>query len=701
MPARANRARVIRRASEEATAQNRVGARDVSGPALIAPPRSKMTLPAAPRQAPVGVSLTIVPTSVRDCAIPLGGFTNIVVSHYTPRVPGPQGVRKKVRSSPPVLLPRRGEVALPGPGHMCEFSCEASAVLPILAAEPLLVELWHHDKYTKDVLLGVATVDLAEVLSARPGADGPRTSHRQEQSVPFISPSEGMLPAALGSTQQGGRHVAFLDVTVRIEMGPLPPPPGQGGAASGKGRDGRAAAAAKSSCRVGRDGGGGGGCGSSSSGCCSSSSAAAAGRGGGRPPAHPSAERLAQLAAWERKEKERFEKALALKEAERLQKLEREWKVHERQRAAAARQQQRAMEAAAQELKAKLVELCTQEDMLHATAEQLALRHAQMEQRAEVERAALLAAAEKQATELKVQVEDAKRRLELEARVAKQHKERADEMSDRQARAESEANVWKEAHATANARLLTLESDKGKMSAALESERARAATLAEAQKRMQRKADGEKDAAARAAAAAVAAANEFPGKLERIRREAALSPRVAVPLGTRGGAALAEATGTAFAEGGGDSGGDGGDGGGGGGGGGHVPPDLSGEAKEVQQRLKAHAMELNEEARELEEFRRLLESREQLKREAEKANRLAGRAKARTAQLNARSPPKAPPQQQQPQPQQDVTEGDKRAYQLRSLVEGLGSEESWWERYSASYMPQTPAPHTPLVAELE
>ena len=629
------------------------------------------------------VTLAIVPTSVRDCAIPLGAFANVIVSHYSARIPGPQGVRKKIRSAPPVLLPRRGEVALPGPGYVCEFSCDTSAILPILAAEPLLVELWHHDKYTKDVLLGVATVDLAEVFSARPTVDGARTSHRQEQSVPFIAPAEGVVPATLAGSAAGGRHVAFLDVIIRIEMAPLPPPPPP--PSSGRFRDGTMASGSAASCSGGRGGDGSSTTRSRGGALGASSSRSSAGR---PPAAHPSAERLAQLAAWERKEKERFEKSLAQKEEERLKRLEREWAVHEQKRAALARRQQRAMEAATKELKNKLQDLLAQEGVLHATAEQLALKHAQLAEQAEVERVALLAAAEREATELRTQAESAKHQLAEEAKQSREMRLRAEEMSDKHARAESEASVWKEAHAAAAARALELESDKGKISAALASERARAATLTEAHKRAQRRQQAEKDTQSRAAAAAAAAAAELPNRLERIKREAEV-PLVSIPIGTPSGAALATATGACFS-----------------GGCGQVSaaaagmPDLTGEAAVVQRRLAEHAHELTQEAKELEEFRQLLASREQLKREADVSKQSATRAKARTAEVRAASTPE--------RPRQDAGDEtlERPAYNLRSMLEGLGSEESWWERYNANYVSPRHGGHAPpagaaLVAELE
>ena len=106
---------------------------------------------------------------VRDVAIPLGAFSNIVCTMHAPLLPrcsSGAASKRLVRTSPPVLLPRHGEVALPWPGCTRDFAVRGiDELLPALAEEPLAVELWHHDKYTQKVLLGVATVDVAEVLS--------------------------------------------------------------------------------------------------------------------------------------------------------------------------------------------------------------------------------------------------------------------------------------------------------------------------------------------------------------------------------------------------------------------------------------------------------------------------------------------------------------------------------------------------------
>lgn len=140
--------------------------------------------------APLQCRLAIQPSRVRDVCIPLSGFANIFCAFNSPRLPG-TGAQRRVRTSPPVLLPRHGHVALPGPGCTKHFTCSGTELLSVLCEEPLLVELWHHDKYTKDVFLGVATCDLSEVVSAGP-KDGPagRTSHRQMQTLRFVAPEE-------------------------------------------------------------------------------------------------------------------------------------------------------------------------------------------------------------------------------------------------------------------------------------------------------------------------------------------------------------------------------------------------------------------------------------------------------------------------------------------------------------------------------
>ena len=72
---------------------------------------------------------------------------------------------------------------------------------------------------------------------------------------------------------------------------------------------------------------------------------------------------------------------------QRLRQLEREWRVRESKRVAAARAQARALSEATQQLQHGLMQLALQDEMLGASAEQLALKGAALERQAEVEKA--------------------------------------------------------------------------------------------------------------------------------------------------------------------------------------------------------------------------------------------------------------------------------------------------------------------------
>jgi hypothetical protein len=612
-------------------------------------------------------TLTIHPTSVRDVCIPLGGFANVVCSHKAPRLPGTgASVRKKVRTAPPVLLPRRGEVALPGAGSTREFTCDAAAVLPILAAEPLLIELWHTDKYTRDVLLGVAAVDLAEVLSARPIVNGASTSHRQEQTVAFIAPEEGLLPAALSAgaaARVGGRNVALLDVTVLVEYAPPPARPASA-ERGGVGERASSALGALSRSTANRPT------------AHPPPSTTGGGTGGGAPIDEATVARsMQQLETWRRREESRFKAALAEKEKERLALLEREWKVQEARRANEARAQARAMAATTKELKHKLAQLAQQEDILHSTAEQLALRSVALEEQVAIDRAELLATSEQELSRLRAEGDGVRGQLRDAIETSSTLRERANVMGDRQARAETEAGVWREAHDAAAARALSLESDKGRLSASLAQEQARVVSLTEAAQRQQKQRREEREEQQRAAAAAAAAVAELPERLAEIRRQAEVP--LVVDEARSGGAGFA--------------------------------PGLAGEAERevdaVQRRLREHSRELQREAKEIDEFRSLLAERAQRSAErgppptnadALRDSRAAawpsggGASAATTPQAaqgrtTARTPSAAGGSAATRT--RGVTSGSRPAYQLRSLATGLGDEESWWERYSRDVLP--------------
>ncbi len=139
-----------------------------------------------------------------------------------------------MRTSPPVLLARHSEVSLPNGGCSFEVSCAPDALLKSLSTEPLLVELYHKDKYATDVLLGIATVDLTEVLGVPPRAgkpgDFPRPAADQVAGslVRSLELSAGVAPpaephAAIGESERSRRHVALVHVAIRLEeLGPAP-----------------------------------------------------------------------------------------------------------------------------------------------------------------------------------------------------------------------------------------------------------------------------------------------------------------------------------------------------------------------------------------------------------------------------------------------------------------------------------------------
>ena len=426
-------------------------------------------------------TLSITPKSVRDLAIPLGGFINVVATHTPPQLPGHAGALRRsarVRSMPPVCLPRHGEVALPRAGCRREFACEHSDLLPLLSEQPLLIELWHHDKYTQDVLLGVASVDLAEVLSTRPHSKaGAYALHRHELTVPCLAPAEGLLPGrlakgALPCTLAGSHHVALIDVVLGLEIGMAAPPPAA--ASSSSPTAAPTAATAAEALTPPRP--------TASLRAAPAAARCSPWRGGGRvaaAPATPASSRArSELESWKAREHARWKAALRQKEEERLSMLAREWKVHESRRAVESREQSKAMAAVTRELKHKLAQLVQQENALGIAEAELMLRGQEMAEQGQREKGELVAAAERERCRVLAELHAAQAKLaEAEARVDAQQR-RAEQLTETEAKAQTQATVWKEAHAGAAAKAMALESDKGHLAATLEIERNRLAQLA-------------------------------------------------------------------------------------------------------------------------------------------------------------------------------------------------------------------------------
>ena len=501
-----------------------------------------------------GCVLSIVPVSVRDLAIPLGGFANVMVAHAAPVLPGATLAAKRVRTLPAVMLKHKGEVTLPTPG--CAVKCESGAdkdkMLLALGAEPLLVELYHHDKYTRDLLLGIATVDMVKVLSVRPQVQGLRTRYEHVQTVPFIAPAEGLLPEALAGdaattsdgTSPTRQAVALLSVMLRLDFIDKPPPI--------QSRTRKATPRA--------------------------TAAVAAAPQRADPPSSPKA---AQLDAHKRRDVAKLKVELKEKEEERLERLTREWNAHEARRAAEARAQARAMSDVTRQLKHKLAQLMRHEEVLHATADQLALRGAALERQSEIEKAQFVAVAEKEASALRAEVHGARSELVKVTEQSSTMRERAEALSDGQARALSEAAVWRSAYESAVARAEALEVEQRNLMEEQEEQEKESARLAaenKEQRRKQRRQEEQVEEQRRAAAAAAAAAAALPARLAAIRAEYSGAPLLRdAPIGTPEGAGLTSV--------------------------------LDHEVAGVQRRLREHSMELQAEAREIEELRAALDAR--------------------------------------------------------------------------------------------
>ena len=77
--------------------------------------------------------------SIRDVSIPLGAYANVYATFAAP-ISG-----RRVRSSPPVLLPRHGAVVLPSAAAAtpADFTCAESELFERLSSEPLHLSLIH------------------------------------------------------------------------------------------------------------------------------------------------------------------------------------------------------------------------------------------------------------------------------------------------------------------------------------------------------------------------------------------------------------------------------------------------------------------------------------------------------------------------------------------------------------------------------
>ncbi|XP_072038302.1 centrosomal protein of 120 kDa-like isoform X3 [Amphiura filiformis] len=91
-----------------------------------------------------------------------GGALNIYLRYSYPFF----GSSAPIMTHPPVEVRKHTEVLLPHSFCAFDFATTPHQLHETLFRVPLLVEVWHRDSYSKDVLLGIARVSLAGILQA-------------------------------------------------------------------------------------------------------------------------------------------------------------------------------------------------------------------------------------------------------------------------------------------------------------------------------------------------------------------------------------------------------------------------------------------------------------------------------------------------------------------------------------------------------
>ncbi|XP_038077302.1 centrosomal protein of 120 kDa-like [Patiria miniata] len=153
-----------------------------------------------------------------------------------------------ILTHPPIEVRRHTEVLLPH--SYCSFNLAATVqqLQETLLRVPLLVEVWHRDRMTKDQLLGVARVPLAGVLRAEKariatpssgGAEGTRQIHSERVTVETASDGQptrlAEMHVVLGLEDYGPIRAQQVlmgsEMTSSSSMAPPPqhrraPPPG-------------------------------------------------------------------------------------------------------------------------------------------------------------------------------------------------------------------------------------------------------------------------------------------------------------------------------------------------------------------------------------------------------------------------------------------------------------------------------------------
>ncbi|XP_028399119.1 centrosomal protein of 120 kDa-like isoform X2 [Dendronephthya gigantea] len=133
------------------------------------------------------------------------------------------GSATPVITSPPVEVRRHMEVLLPKSFCAFDFATNSDVLKETLSSVPLVIEIWHRDPVTKDVLLGVSRVTLGHVFAAKKlkAARGKPSTYGQilSERVHIISVDRepiGELNVVLGLEDLG--PVSREDLQAHLDM---------------------------------------------------------------------------------------------------------------------------------------------------------------------------------------------------------------------------------------------------------------------------------------------------------------------------------------------------------------------------------------------------------------------------------------------------------------------------------------------------
>jgi len=89
---------------------------------------------------------------------------NVFLQYYYPLF----GTTHTIQTRPPILIDRFTERIIPHGLNLLQFEASRSQIERASRSEPLVIEIWHRDKYASDKRLGFSVLPLRKLIDARP-----------------------------------------------------------------------------------------------------------------------------------------------------------------------------------------------------------------------------------------------------------------------------------------------------------------------------------------------------------------------------------------------------------------------------------------------------------------------------------------------------------------------------------------------------